>query len=86
MASSESNIASQNEIVFGENEMICSLTNKVVKATEYDDKCDLRKRNHESPKTLITMFGESRNVIYFTLINIKNNEKRKILPLSFLRD
>lgn len=34
MASSESNIASQNEIVLGENEMVCSLTNKVVKATD----------------------------------------------------
>jgi len=27
MASSESNMASQNEIVLGENEMVCSLTN-----------------------------------------------------------
>ena len=36
--------------------------------------------------TMKTMFGESRYVIFFTLINIKNNEKRKILPLSFLRD
>ena len=34
MASSESNIASQNEIVLGENEMVCCLTNKVVKATD----------------------------------------------------
>ena len=34
MANSESNIASQNEIVLGENEMVCSLTNKVVKATD----------------------------------------------------
>ena len=34
MASSESNMASQNEIVLGENEMVCSLTNKVVKATD----------------------------------------------------
>ena len=34
MANSESNTASQNEIVLGENEMVCSLTNKVVKATD----------------------------------------------------
>ena len=34
MASLESNMASQNEIVLGENEMVCSLTNKVVKATD----------------------------------------------------
>ena len=34
MANSESNMASQNEIVLGENEMVCSLTNKVVKATD----------------------------------------------------
>lgn len=26
--------ASQNEIVLGENEMVCSLTNRVVKATD----------------------------------------------------
>lgn len=34
MANSDSNIASQNEIVLGENEMVCSLTNRVVKATD----------------------------------------------------
>ena len=34
MANSESNMASQNEIVLGENEMVCSLTNTVVKATD----------------------------------------------------
>lgn len=34
MANSENNIGSQNEIVLGENEMVCSLTNRVVKATE----------------------------------------------------
>lgn len=31
MANSDNNIASQNEIVLGENEMVCSLTNRVVK-------------------------------------------------------
>ena len=35
MASLESNIASQNEIVLCENEMVCSLTNKVVRATKH---------------------------------------------------
>lgn len=34
MAENDSNTATQNEIVLGENEMVCSLTNKVVKATE----------------------------------------------------
>ena len=34
MARPESNIASQNEIVLGENEIVCSLTNKIVKATD----------------------------------------------------
>lgn len=34
MANSENNIASLNEIVLGENEMVCSLTNRVVKATD----------------------------------------------------
>lgn len=34
MANSDNNIASQNEIVLGENEMVCSLTNRVVKATD----------------------------------------------------
>ena len=34
MAESVSNSTSQNELVLGENEMVCSLTNKVVKATE----------------------------------------------------
>lgn len=34
MANSENNIGSQNEIVLGENEMVCSLTNRVVKATD----------------------------------------------------
>ena len=35
MASSESNIASQNEIALCENEMVCSLTKKVVRATKH---------------------------------------------------
>lgn len=34
MANSDNNIISQNEIVLGENEMVCSLTNRVVKATD----------------------------------------------------
>lgn len=34
MANSDNNITSQNEIVLGENEMVCSLTNRVVKATD----------------------------------------------------
>lgn len=34
MANADNNIASQNEIVLGENEMVCSLTNRVVKATD----------------------------------------------------
>ena len=34
MANSDNNTASQNEIVLGENEMVCSLTNRVVKATD----------------------------------------------------
>jgi len=34
MANSDNNIASQNEIVLGKNEMVCSLTNRVVKATD----------------------------------------------------
>ena len=34
MANSDNNTASQNEIVLGENEMGCSLTNRVVKATD----------------------------------------------------
>ena len=34
MANSENNVGSQNEIVLGENEMVCSLTNRVVKATD----------------------------------------------------
>ena len=34
MANSENNIGAQNEIVLGENEMVCSLTNRVVKATD----------------------------------------------------
>lgn len=34
MADKDSNMATQNEIVLGENEMVCSLTNRVVKATE----------------------------------------------------
>lgn len=34
MANSDNNINSQNEIVLGENEMVCSLTNRVVKATD----------------------------------------------------
>lgn len=34
MANSKSNIASQTDIVLGEKEMVCSLTNKVVKATD----------------------------------------------------
>ncbi len=34
MANSDNNIASLNEIVLGENEMVCSLTNRVVKATD----------------------------------------------------
>lgn len=34
MANSKSNIASQIDIVLGEKEMVCSLTNKVVKATD----------------------------------------------------
>ena len=92
MASSESNIASQNEIVLCENEMICSLTNKVVRATKHwsikRQQMKLYERDimcrHKSKKAL---FGESRFVIFFLLLlNIKNNEKRKILPLSFLRD
>ena len=85
MASSESNIASQNEIVLCENEMVCSLTNKVVRATRQQMKLYEREImcRHKTKKAL---FGESRFVIFFTLINIKNNEKRKILPLSFLRD
>ena len=37
--------------------------------------------------TMKTMFGESRYVIFFYFNQYqKNNEKRKILPLSFLRD
>lgn len=34
MANFENNVGSQNEIVLGENEMVCSLTNRVVKATD----------------------------------------------------
>lgn len=34
MANADNNIASQNEIVLGENEMVCSLTNRVAKATD----------------------------------------------------
>lgn len=34
MANADNNIASQNEIVLGGNEMVCSLTNRVVKATD----------------------------------------------------
>ena len=34
MADKDSNMATQNEIVLGENEMVCSLTNRVVKATD----------------------------------------------------
>lgn len=34
MANSDNNIGSQNEIVLGGNEMVCSLTNRVVKATD----------------------------------------------------
>lgn len=34
MANSENNGGSQNEIVLDENEMVCSLTNRVVKATD----------------------------------------------------
>lgn len=34
MANADNNIASQNEFVLGENEMVCSLTNRVVKATD----------------------------------------------------
>lgn len=38
----------------------------------------IKQRKHYSAKAVLLYF--------FTLINIKNNEKRKILPLSFLRD
>ena len=91
MASSESNIASQNEIVLCENEMVCSLTNKVVRATKHWSLKRQQMKLYEREimcrhKTKKALFGESRFVIFFTLINIKNNEKRKILPLSFLRD
>lgn len=34
MADKDSNMVTQNEIVLGENEMVCSLTNRVVKATD----------------------------------------------------
>ena len=34
MAQESKTAASQNEIVLAENEMVCSLTNRVVKATE----------------------------------------------------
>lgn len=34
MANADNNIAPQNEIVLGENEIVCSLTNRVVKATD----------------------------------------------------
>ena len=91
MASSVSNIASQKEIVLGENEMVCSLTDKGVKAIEHRSLYQQQVQLYEREilcchKTMITMFGKSRYIIFFTLINIKNNEKRKILPLSFLRD
>lgn len=37
--------------------------------------------------TMKTMFGDSRYFIFFYFNQYqKNNEKRKILPLSFLRD
>lgn len=91
MASLESNIASQNEIVLCKNEMVCSLTNKVVRATKHWSLKRQQMKLYEREimcrhKTKKALFGESRFVIFFTLINIKNNEKRKILPLSFLRD
>ena len=34
MAQEPNTTASQNEIVLAENEMVCSLTNRVVKATQ----------------------------------------------------
>lgn len=34
MINADNNIGPQNEIVLGENEMVCSLTNRVVKATD----------------------------------------------------
>ena len=35
MASSESNIASQNGIILGDNKIVCSLINKVIKTTQF---------------------------------------------------
>ena len=92
MASSESNIASQNEIVLCENEMVCSPTNKVVRATKHGSLKRQQMQLYEREimcihNTMKTMFGESRYVIFFYFNQYqKNNEKRKILPLSFLRD
>ena len=69
MASSESNIASQNEIVLCENEMVCSLTNKVVRATKhwslkrqqmklYERKTcvAIKQRKHYSAKAVMLYF------------------------------
>ena len=70
MASSESNIASQNEIVLCENEMVCSLTNKVVRATKHwslkrqqmklyerEKSCvAIKQRKHYSAKAVMLYF------------------------------
>ena len=70
MASSGSNIASQNEIFFCESEMLCSITNKVVKAPEQGAFIRQQIQLFEGEitcrhKTKITMSGESRYVIFF---------------------
>ena len=35
MTSSESNIASKNGIILGDNKIVCSLINKVIKTTQF---------------------------------------------------
>ena len=87
MASSESNIASQNEIVLCENEMVCSLTNKVVRATKHWSLKRQQMKLYEREtmcrhKTKKALFGESRYVIFFTLINIKKTMRKEKFFLS----
>ena len=69
MASSKSNTASQNGIILGDNKIVCSLINKVIKTTEYRSLKRQQMELYEREimcrhKTVITMFGESRYIIF----------------------
>ena len=85
MASLESNIASQNEIVLCENEMVCSLTNKVVRATKHWSLKRQQMKLYEREimcrhKTKKALFGESRFVISFNCVTINPVDNRSFLP------